>query len=417
MKLDHLLQSQEGKCLEFKRDLSSPANIMKTLVAFANTAGGVMLVGVDDDHTVVGIPGNPLDEEERLSNMIADSITPRLIPNIELLPSNNLTLLAVEVFPSQLRPHHLKQKGEQQGVFVRLGSTNRQADLQLVEELKRTVSGKGFDEQPLLEADLDEIDFQTVAEAFNTTRKLTENDMEKLRLLTRVQGQFVPTVGGMLLFGKRRDFFFPDAWVQCGRFFGTEKIDIFDHIDIHAPLPKAVDDIMLFLKKHAMRGADLSEIRRKDIWSIPLSILREAVINALVHADYSQRGAPIRVVFLDDRIEIENPGILLPGLTIEDMKQGMSKIRNQVIARTFRELDLIEQWGTGIRRIFQEAKQQGLPKPEIIEIGMRIRMTIFLAEAHKIAPPNNRHKSEATIGGVNDLLEFIEVTFTLKKCL
>lgn len=386
MKLDLLLQSPEGKRLEFKRDISSPVNIMKTLVAFANTAGGIMLIGVENDHTIIGIPDNPLDEEERLSNMIADSIAPRLLPNIELIPSKNLTLLAVEVFPSQLRPHYLKQKGEQQGVFVRLGSTNRQADLQLVEELKRTVSGKGFDEQPLLEAAPDEIEFQTVAESFNTTRTLTENDLEKLRLLTRAQGQLVPTVGGMLLFGKRRDFFFPDAWVQCGRFFGTEKIDIFDHIDIHVPLPKAVDDIMLFLKKHAMRGADLSEIRRKDIWSIPLSILREAVINALVHADYSQRGAPIRVVFLDDRIEIENPGILLPGLTIEDMKQGMSRIRNQVIARTFRELDLIEQWGTGIRRIFEDAKKLHLPEPEITEIGMRLRVTIYLAAPLSVQP-------------------------------
>jgi ATP-dependent DNA helicase RecG len=71
-----------------------------------------------------------------------------------------------------------------------------------------------------------------------------------------------------------------------------------------------------------------------------LGILREAVINALVHTDYSQRGAPIRVAFFDDRIDIENPGILLPGMTIEDMKQGISKIRNPVIARVFRELEL-----------------------------------------------------------------------------
>jgi ATP-dependent DNA helicase RecG len=101
-----------------------------------------------------------------------------------------------------------------------------------------------------------------------------------------------------------------------------------------------VDSIMLFLKKHAMRGADFSETRRRDVWSIPLGILREAVINALVHTDYSQRGAPIRVAFFDDRIDIENPGILLPGMTIEDMKQGISKIRNPVIARVFRELEL-----------------------------------------------------------------------------
>jgi len=92
---------------------------------------------------------------------------------------------------------------------------------------------------------------------------------------------------------------------------------------------------------------NFSEIKRKDVWSIPLTMLREVIINALVHADYSQIGAPIRLSFFDDRIEVENPGILLPGMTIEDVKSGVSKIRNRVIARVFRELDLIEQWGSG----------------------------------------------------------------------
>jgi ATP-dependent DNA helicase RecG len=119
-----------------------------------------MLIGIEDEHTVSGISGNPLDEEERLSNMIADSIAPRLIPNIELSPNNDITLLAVEVFPSQIRPHYLAQKGEQQGLFIRLGSSNRQADLPLIEELKGTITGKGFDELPLLEVDAANIDFQ-----------------------------------------------------------------------------------------------------------------------------------------------------------------------------------------------------------------------------------------------------------------
>jgi len=163
-----------------------------------------------------------------------------------------------------------------------------------------------------------------------------------------------------------------------------EKTDIFDHIDIDTSLPQAVGDVMLFLKKHAFRGADLSEVRRKDVWSIPLGILREAVINALVHSDYSQRGAPIRITFLDDRIEVESMGILLPGLTIEEMKQGTSRIRNHVIARVFREINLIEQWGTGVRRIFSEAKKLGLPEPKIEELGMRVRFTIYLAEKHEI---------------------------------
>ena len=158
----------------------------------------------------------------------------------------------------------------------------------------------------------------------------------------------------------------------------------FDHIEIHEHLPIAVERVMEFLKKHAMRGADFSKLRRRDVWSIPLTILREAVVNAVVHADYSQRGAPIRVAFFDDRIEIENPGILLPGLTVEDMLQGVSKIRNHIIARVFRELDLIEQWGSGVRRMFKEAEALGLPEPEIVEVGMRVRFIVHLAESIEV---------------------------------
>jgi predicted HTH transcriptional regulator len=100
-----------------------------------------------------------------------------------------------------------------------------------------------------------------------------------------------------------------------------------------------------------------------------------------VHTDYSQRGAPIRIAFFDDRIEIKNPGILLPGMTIEDMKQGISKIRNPVIARVLRELNLIEQWGSGVRRMFKEAEDLGLPEPQIVEIGMRVRFIVNLLES------------------------------------
>ena len=111
------------------------------------------------------------------------------------------------------------------------------------------------------------------------------------------------------------------------------------------------------------------------------------MINALLHADYSQRGAPIRIAFFDDRIEVENPGILLPGLTIEDMKQGVSRIRNPVIARVFRELGLIEQWGSGVRRIFAEAAEQNLPAPQIVEIGMRVRFIVRLIAPIHVANP------------------------------
>ena len=309
MMIDALIKNPEGKTLEFKRDLSSPKPILKSLVAFANTAGGRLIIGVDDKQQITGV-NHPLDEEERLCNLIADSISPRLVPNVELVTIEDKTLLVVEVFVSGTRPHWINAEGVDNGTYVRLGSTNRQADRELVAELHRSAEGITFDELPMPELSIDDIDLAKAQELFKEISTLNQQSLLTLKLLTPYQGRLVPTKGAILLFGKQRTLYFPDAWIQCGRFIGTDKSDIFDHIQIHDFLPTAVATILQFLKKHAMRGADFSEIQRKDVWSIPLLILREAIINALVHTDYSQSGAPIRVSFFDDRIEIENPGIL-----------------------------------------------------------------------------------------------------------
>lgn len=193
-----------------------------------------------------------------------------------------------------------------QGVYVRLGSTNRQADQELITELRRRSEGVNFDEMPLPELSVNDIDIAKAQELFTDIKSLNEKNLLTLKFLIPHQGKLVPTKGAILLFGENRDTQFPDAWVQCGRFLGKDKSRIFDHMDIHDYLPVAVESIMMFLKKHALRGADFSTIQRKDLWSIPLIMLREAIINALVHTDYSQRGAPIRISFFDDRIEIEN---------------------------------------------------------------------------------------------------------------
>lgn len=140
MILSGILNQDEGKTLEFKRDLSSPRNILKTMVAFANTAGGLILIGVEDgSRKPIGV-SNPLDEEERLCNLTADQIEPRLLPDIEFVSWEDKTLLAVEVFPSPLRPHFLKPLGPA-GVFVRLGSTNRRADDEMIAEIRRSGTG------------------------------------------------------------------------------------------------------------------------------------------------------------------------------------------------------------------------------------------------------------------------------------
>lgn len=119
-------------------------------------------------------------------------------------------------------------------------------------------------------------------------------------------------------------------------------------------------------------------MKRKDKPSFPLKAIREAISNALVHTDYSQRGAPIRVAVFNDRVEIENPGLLVGGLTIEDVRSGVSKLRNRVIGRVFKELNLIEQWGSGYQRMSASCRDLGLPEPMLEEVGFSFRVTFSL---------------------------------------
>lgn len=110
---------------------------------------------------------------------------------------------------------------------------------------------------------------------------------------------------------------------------------------------------------------------------MPLVALREAVINAVTHADYAQRGSPIRIAVFDNRIEIENPGLIPFNLTLDDLYRGISKLRNPIIGRVFHELKLIERWGSGIRRMIKACLDAGLQKPLLEEIGLHFRVTIF----------------------------------------
>jgi ATP-dependent DNA helicase RecG len=119
-------------------------------------------------------------------------------------------------------------------VCTRVGSTNRRADRDLIEELRRCSREESFDERALPDLDSEAIDFRAASESFAPFRKLRRNDMETLRLITTHQGRKVPTVGGLLLFGKDRAHHFPDAWIQVGRFRGTEKAHLFDHAEIRS---------------------------------------------------------------------------------------------------------------------------------------------------------------------------------------
>ena len=376
MDLIDLLKRSESKTLEFKRDLSSPDSVLRTIVAFANTAGGVLLLGVEDATRNVRGVAEPLTMEERLANLISDSVLPRLIPDIEILPWRRNHVLAVQVHPSPGRPHYLTSAGPEGGVYVRVGSTNRRADRELIDELRRFARGETFDEQAMPECDSEALDFRAASESFASVRKLKRSDLDTLRLMTKHQGRKVPTVGGMLLFGRERARYFPDAWVQAGRFRGTDKAHIIDTLEIRSFPVRAVEEAVAFVQKHALHGMEIGAVQRKEHWNLPPVAVREAIINAIVHTDYAQHGAPIRVSIFDDRLEVENPGLLPFGLTVDDLLQGVSKLRNRVIGRVFHELGLIEQWGSGIQRMVAVCRDAGLAAPVLEEIGARFRVTI-----------------------------------------
>ena len=376
MDLVDTLRRPEGKTLEFKRDLSSPDGALRTLVAFANTAGGTLLIGVEDTTRHVRGVKQPLDLEERLASLISDSILPRLIPELEIVPWRRTHLLAVQVYPSPGRPHYLKREGPGTGVYVRVGSTNRHADTELIEELGRYARGVSFDEQAMPDLDSEALDFRVASESFAPVRKLVRKDLETLRLVTTHQGRKVPTVGGVLLFGRERSRLFPDAWIQAGRFAGTDKTRIADQLEIRAYPVQAIEAAIGFVQKHSLHGAEIGAVRRSERWNLPPAAAREAVVNAVAHADYAQRGAPIRLSIFDDRLEVENPGLLPFGLTVDDLRSGISKLRNRVVGRVFHQLGLMEQWGSGIQRMTEVCRSAGLAPPDLEEISTRFRVTL-----------------------------------------
>lgn len=203
-RIESLLAQEEGKTLEFKENCRSLSKIVQTVVAFANTAGGVLVIGIRDrTKEVVGLP-DPLADEEKLANAFADSIQPLLIPEIQISAWRDRELIIVSI-PHALRPHHVKSEGIEKGVYIRLGSTNRRAGPEIIEEIRRLSRNTFFDEQPCTEVNSEAVDFRAASEFFSeVSRPLNEARMMTLGLLVNRGGKNFPTRGAILLFGKNR---------------------------------------------------------------------------------------------------------------------------------------------------------------------------------------------------------------------
>ena len=375
--IEGFLARDEGKTLEFKEHCRPLKSIVRTAVAFANTAGGNIVIGVKDKtKEVVGV-ADPLVDEERLANAFADGIRPLLVPDIQIHAWRKLHLIVVAV-PHAVGPYYVRSEGPENGVYIRLGSTNRPAGPELLAELQRLARNTFFDEQPCTETISEDIDFRAASELFAAvSRPLTSPKRRSLGLFVGQGSRELPSIGAVLLFGKNRGRLFPSATIRCARFLGTDTAKFLDQTEIDEYLPKAADSTVAFIERHTRQGIEIGRVRRRDVPEYPVEAVREAVINAIVHADYSIGGAGTKVAIFDDRVEITNPGLLPFGLTLDAALAGVSRLRNRVVGRVFRELGLIEQWGSGLGRITAACANVGLPAPRFEELGTNFRVTLF----------------------------------------
>lgn len=375
--LEELLTKEEGKTLEFKENTKSLPKIIQTIVAFANTAGGTLIIGIKDKTKEVTGLVDILEEEERIANAIADSVSPLLIPALQLHTWRDRDLLLISV-PHSFGPYYIKAKGIEEGTYVRFGSTNRLADTATIREIQRLKEHKYFDEQPNFDCAINEINFDLAKELFaKIPKKMTDRTAKSLGLIVQHHAKELPSNGAVLLFADHYREFFPDAIIRLGRFLGKDKSQIIDQQDLEMPISTALEPIIAFIRRHTSVAAEFGEMRRKDIPQYPPAVVREAAINALLHTDYSIKGSSIQIAIFEDRIEITNPGCLPFGLSFEAALSGISQLRNRVIGRVFRELNLIEQWGSGLGRMINICEQQGIPLPKFEELGNFFRTTLY----------------------------------------
>lgn len=415
MSIENFITRLEGKTLEFKESLNSKGKILATVIAFSNTAGGIILIGVEDKtRKPVGVI-NPHRIGEDIANFLHDSIEPRILPNIEILEWKGLYFIKIEIFPSSLRPHYERTKGKLKSTYLRIGSTTRLADADLIKSIERSVLVKSFDEEVCYETNSENIDFIAASECFSGKKDLKKNDLLSLNILEKDHNTLYPTVGGVLLFGKERLKLFPEAWIKVGYFQGEDKEVILSTKNITSYFPMALEEAMAFIRDCLGVGFTIEGLKNTEVWRIPKVALREALINAVVHNDFILRGSPIQIAIFSNRIEIENSGCLPWSLTIDDIKQGISKLRNPVIARTFFELGLIEQWGSGIRRMINACEKGGLMEPIFEEIGARIRVTFFLDATQSITMDAVDKKIIKTLLGTNNTTHLIAEEIKLSK--
>lgn len=381
MDIKEILRSRESRMLEFKREI--PKNrkaILKTIIGFANGSGGSLYVGVNDDRFVCGIKDEPFELEESLSNFFFDTISPT--PNIfyQTVSFEQKTIFVIKVLPGANKPYFIRKDGPEQGTFIRVGPTNRKADAQILAELRRQARNISLDSEVETSFDCDIFDWQILSTFLNWRGLKLEPSIDYL-----IKNSFAHkynqachlTIGGLLLFCSKLPESYEYAGFRVSRFRYDTRSDLIHSEFVNCSLLLMPQRVMEFLLLYLEKNVRLEGLQRKETHDLPIASLREAIINAICHRDYSINGSQNKLDIFSDRVEITSPGVLPTGITLEDLGLGTSEIRNKQIAKAFRQAGFIEQLGTGIIRIREACKQQGLLEPKFEEIGSFFKVTLF----------------------------------------
>ena len=398
----------EGKYVEFKEEIPKKhEKFLKDIIAFANTGGGKVVIGVEDETGEVKGLGeqNPFKLSDAISNMISDACTPQIFTDITAKTLEGKTVLEVEVFPGTNRPYYLKSAGKEASAYVRINGTSRPCGEFILKELELEGARMSYDTLWEIGEALMESMYQTAlseykgTDAKNAVHKLTTEKLEDFGILLRKEGELVPSRAFMLLTKPRERY----VKIQCALFKGTEKVDFIDRKEFRGPVQEQIEQAHQFVLRHTNKGAIIEGLYRQDVYELPVSSIREIITNAVLHRSYVDP-ASIQVSIYDDRVEIDSPGMLCAGLSVADALSGKSKCRNKALAEAFQYMNLIEGWGTGLPRLYKACAEMGLPEPKFSEFGDGIKVTIYKAidANHEANPSNTGSETDSKAGEKTD---------------
>ncbi len=377
----------ESKNIEFKVQLPDDSKkYMKTIVAYANTSGGKIIIGVDDaTRSIVGVePSSVFQIMDKIVNAVSDMCVPQIIPDVTFQTIEGKCVVQIEIYPGQNRPYYIRSMGKENGTYVRVAGTSRPVDEAILKDLEYQGTGKSYDEIVNVEIDYDEKQAlklcndirKYIAESkelpISKVRKITVTNLENWGILKKTGQSYLTTNAFVLCTNNTFRF----AKIQCALFKGEDRAVFIDRREFTGPIYDQIEEAYQFVLKHINLGATIEGIVRKDKYELPPESIREAIINSVCHRCYLDHSC-VQIAIYDNRVEITSPGMLYGGLTVEQAISGRSKIRNVCIAEVFSRMGIIEQWGTGLQRMIRGCREYGVREPEFVDMGDAFRVIFY----------------------------------------